>query len=119
MIAVFLLLGVALAAHKLGTPKLDVRFPRPSFVLQADEFDMAWHAVWSTYFEKEEEADDILAYFFENACNPPLKIAVEEVPYGLLVCARKCEKGYVSVFKELKNGTRVRKCKRESILNMW
>tara|TARA_B110001452_G_scaffold200739_1_gene170765 strand:+ start:122 stop:481 length:360 start_codon:yes stop_codon:yes gene_type:complete len=119
MIAVLMSMSVAQAALRLGAPKLDVRFPRPRFVLQADEFDMAWHAVWSAYFEEGKELDDFLAYFLENACNPPLKIAVEEVPYGLLVCARKCKEGYVPVFKELKNGTRVRKCKRESSLNMW
>ena len=119
MIAALMSLGVALAAHKLSAPTLHVRFPQPAFMLQPDEFYMEWHAVWSAYFEEGEELDDFLAYFLKSACKPPRKIAVEEVPYGLLVCARECKEGSVPVFKVLKNGTRVRKCRRESSLNKW
>jgi len=88
--------SVALAAHKLSAPKLDARFPQPSFILQPGEFDMAWHAVWSAYFQEGGELDDFLDYFFENACKLPLKIAVEKVPHRLLVCATKCKRAYES-----------------------
>ena len=110
----------ALLAPKLGHPVLHTRLvprsvPRSAprdFSLQDSEFDIAWHSVWDKYFEDDDEHDDFLNYFYKNACTHPLKIAVEEVPYGLLVCAKKCKKGTVPVLKHLRNGTRVRKCKR-------
>lgn len=112
-----------LLAPQLGRPWLH-SVPRTGpaergFTLQKGEFDMAWHSVWSTYFEDDEEHDDFLNWFLENACPRPLDIAVEEVPYGLLVCAKKCKEGWVPVLKHSSNGTRVRKCRRLRRLDYW
>lgn len=99
-------------AIAFGSPKLTIRHAYYASTIQPDEFDMAWHNVWSAYFEEGSEFDDFLTYFMENACVSPLKLAVEVEPYGLLVCARKCKDGFVPVLKHRRNGSRVRKCKR-------
>jgi len=96
----------------INHPKLQVRFSHTTLSLQDDEFDMAWHSTWSAYFEDGDEFDDFIGYFFENACRPPLQLAMEEIPLGLLVCTNKCKEGYTPVFQELEHGQRVRKCKR-------
>ena len=115
-----MLFFAALLAAKLGEPTMHIRFAPLSlphlaarkFSLQDGEFDIAWHSVWNRYFEEDSEHEDFMRYFYKNACTHPLKIAVEEVPYRLLVCAKRCKKGTVPILKHLKNGTRVRKCKR-------
>ena len=104
------------------TPRLEVRFPGARPFAQPDEYPMEWERVYSTALQPDgadqdspEAAatfDGFWAWFFENACAPPLKLAVEAKPFELLVCARKCGDGFVPILQFERNGTRVRGCKR-------
>ena len=110
-----------LALLPLG-PRLNVRFPERTPFAQADEFPMEWERVYSTALQPDGADEDspeaaatfdgFWAWFFENACPLPLKLAVEAKPFELLVCARKCRKKYVPVLQFERNGTRTRGCKR-------
>lgn len=73
---------------------------------------MEWDNVWEAYFDTTEEFNDFMTWVIKNACKPPKKIAVEMKPYNLLVCAKPCKNGFVSVLMFKRNGHRVRSCKR-------
>ena len=94
-------------------PNLEIKtlHDRSDF-LQPDEFRMEWDSIWDAYFESKDEFDDFMSWVIKNACKPPKKIAVELNPYNLLVCAKPCKPGFVSVLMFKRNGKRVRACKR-------
>lgn len=112
---------VILAALLPISPRLDVRFPnnRP-FQLQWDEFPVEWHSVYTSALQPEEvevgspgalaALDDFWQWAIGHACPAPLRLASEERPFQLLVCALKCRADEVPVIKFERNGTRVREC---------
>lgn len=102
------------------SPRLNVRFPENALFLQADEFALEWENVYTQMFPPQDSESDYMSdnevfnpfwsWFFENACPLPLKLAIELKPFGLMVCARECRDGYVSVMKVNRNGSRTRDC---------
>lgn len=102
-------------AVKSLTPKLELKtHVRPAFRYQKDEFSMEWEKVWASYYDSKEEFHSFMTYFFDNACKPPKRIAIEPFPHEMLVCAHKCQDGHVAVLKQTKKGVRKRTCKRDA-----
>jgi len=112
---------VILAALRPISSRLDKRFPNNRlFRLQWDEFPLEWHSVYASALQPEEvEAgsagaadalEDFWKWAIEHACPAPLRLAAEERPFQLLVCALKCDADQVPVIKFERNGTRVREC---------
>jgi hypothetical protein len=104
-----------LALHSFH-PKADVRFPfSDAFRFQLDEYSMFWESVYTSFFDDESsDFDSFWQYFMEHACRRPKRIAIEEKPHALIVCARYCKRGRVPVFQLTHNGTRVRSCQKPS-----
>ena len=92
---------------------LKIRFPDRRPIFQEDEFGVEFYEVWAQFFvDQEEEHDDFMRWFLENACPFPKRLAVEQYPDDLLVCAHKCDEDSVPVISTAPNGTRVRACRR-------
>jgi hypothetical protein len=91
-----------------------VRNPSGKSLFQNDEFSFAWKHVWSAYFDKDDEFDEFMQYFVENACTPPKRLALEEEPLGLFVCAERCKEGHVAFLALSKDGRRERLCMPDS-----
>lgn len=112
---------VFLAALRPISSRLDKRFPNNRlFQLQWDEFPVEWHSVYTSALQQEEvevgspgaagALEDFWKWAIEHACPAPLRLAAEERPFQLLVCALKCDADQVPVIKFERNGTRVREC---------
>ena len=107
------------ATEKMGynflTPKLNVRNYDAKPTFQHGEFAMEWKHVWDHLFETDDEFDDFMKWALKHACKPPKKLAVEQLPYNLLVCAKRCKHGYEATISFTESGRRVRKCKKIAI----
>ena len=110
------LLGISAAPLPLKslTPRLtNIQYDEHAFRFQKDEFGMQWDKVWASFYDTEEDFSGFMNHFFDHACKPPKRIAIEPSPHEMLVCAHKCPDGYLAVLKVSKSKRRTRTCKRE------
>ena len=102
------------SALKNLTPKLEVKHhDKHAFRYQADEFSMEWEKSWAVYYDTKGDFHEFMSYLFDHACKSPKRIAIEPLPFQMLVCAHKCRDGYVSVLRQTRKGKRKRVCKRD------
>lgn len=97
-------------ASRMSSPRVEIRNGRNRSFFQQDEFCFSWKEVWSAYFEKDDEFDEFMKYFVENACESPKSLALEEQPLGLFVCAERCEGPQKAFLFLSKDGVRERFC---------
>lgn len=111
MLLSMIVCGVMVSLKPMMTPKLQVKnhYAKPTF--QRDEFAMEWKHVWDHLFEEDDEFDDFMTWVLQHACKAPKKLAVEQLPYNLLVCAKPCKSGYQATISVTESRRRVRKCR--------